>query len=1223
MNDNNLQNGQIPTTEELHREIRKLKRRLDLAETNLARARAINNAQDRVETILNKSFKKELQFFQLVLENSTNILLLFDFDGRFAYASNTFLRAAGIENFGLIIGRHYEEVFYPLLEDDTLARCTAALNTAIKQRKMVSVEEQLEFGQIGEIRTYSIFITPMFDRDTDVTELLGVMLLANDITEIKTTMEQMREADERTQMMLDATPLCCGLWDRNHKMIACNQEAVDLFGVSCKEEYIERFYEFSPELQPCGRKSHEKAMDFAEKAFKDGHYRFEWLHKKSDGELIPCDVFLVRMKYKDDYIIAGYIRDLREYKEMMAGIERRDDLLNTVNRMSAMLLRSEIETFESDLCQAMGIMACAVDVNRVSIWKNNIQGIGLHCQKMYGWTEGTCPVGVKEDAESFEYDGMGNWEEILAGNRCINGIVRDFSQAEYEYLSSRGIKSLLAAPVFIHNHFWGFVCFNDCTGERVFTENEERALRSASYAMVNAFISYEQNEKFEAAAHWYKSILDAIPLPLSVTDADMNWTYVNTATEKHLGMNREGILGLPCRNWGADICNTDECGIYCAKRGRMQTFFNEGETSYQVDTTILKNLQGETAGFIEVVQDVSNVQNLARQRAEAEAANHAKSAFLAMMSHEIRTPMNAILGITEIQKLNKSLPAETEDAFNKIHNSADILLHIINDLLDLSKIESGKFNLDVARYGVAGMLNDTVQLNMVRINGKPIEFKVDISENIPSVLLGDELRIKQILNNLLSNSFKYTDAGEVELKVSVERNNPGVAADFVIIIIVRDTGCGMTPEQLDILFDEYTRFNLEANRSVEGIGLGMSITKHLVNIMKGEIVVESEAGKGTTTTVRLPQGGTGSAPIGKEVADNIRAFRMHQAPPVKKARLIRKLMPAARVLVVDDVEVNLYVAKGLLAPYGMAVDTVMSGYEAIDRLSEGGVYDIVFMDHMMPKMDGIETTTKIRLMGYEAPVIALTANAVAGKKEMFMENGFNDFISKPIDVAELNNILEKWIPEEKQGPPEKISEKAEAEAKPDAGDYVNVKGLDTAKGISMTGGTAQGYVRALAMFYKESKSKINDIRMCLKTGDLLLYRTYIHALKSTTASIGSEDLPRGAEILELASQRGDVDFLVKNTDKFLAGLGILLYNINLSLSAKKEPHNTETLKTELSRLKTAMNEYDMTVVNEITASLQSFTETDETGGIVDKILQYQLIGEYDEAVLLIDGLLNE
>jgi signal transduction histidine kinase/CheY-like chemotaxis protein len=407
--------------------------------------------------------------------------------------------------------------------------------------------------------------------------------------------------------------------------------------------------------------------------------------------------------------------------------------------------------------------------------------------------------------------------------------------------------------------------------------------------------------------------------------------------------------------------------------------------------------------------DITDLHNAKEQ---AETANHVKSDFLARMSHEIRSPLNAILGITEMQLEREGLPPDTVEALDKVNNSGHMLLNIINDILDLSKIESGKMELTLADYEVASVINDSVLLNIVRFESKPIKFSLKVDENVPAQLCGDDLRIKQILNNILSNAFKYTDTGSIDMSVSVDTtgdNAPGSGGPVTLIFRVSDTGRGMTQEQIDRVFEDYARFNLSANRQIEGTGLGMSITKRFIELMKGEITVESEPGKGSTFNIRIPQGYVDSTVLGKEGAANLQQLHIDRKAGNKKSSVIREYMPYGKVLVVDDMEPNLYVAKGLLGPYGLSIDTSSNGPEAIEKIKSGQTFDIIFMDHYMPEMDGIEATKILRGLGYKEPIIALTANALVGQVKVFLENGFDGFVSKPIDTRQLNSVLNKFI----------------------------------------------------------------------------------------------------------------------------------------------------------------------------------------------------------------------
>ena len=504
----------------------------------------------------------------------------------------------------------------------------------------------------------------------------------------------------------------------------------------------------------------------------------------------------------------------------------------------------------------------------------------------------------------------------------------------------------------------------------------------------------------------------------------------------------------------------------------------------------------------------------------AEQSNRAKGIFLASMSHEIRTPMNAILGISEIQMQDSSLLPDIAEAFRKISDSGNLLLNVINDILDFSKIDAGKLELVPCSYDVPSLINDSIQMNRLKYENKPIDFKLEIDDNTPLKLFGDELRIRQILNNILSNAFKYTDEGLVTLSVS---SRPGENENSVLLMMkVSDTGQGMRSDQLERLFDEYSRFNLEKNRDISGTGLGMSVTKRLIDMMCGELLVESQPGKGSVFTLHLPQEMVDSAVCGPELAERLRNFRYAGATQSDRRNIKYDHMPYGSVLVVDDIEINIYVAKGMLKPYGLHVDSARSGAEAICKIESGNVYDVIFMDHLMPAMDGMKAAEIIRGMGYTNPIVALTANAIVGQADAFLANGFDGFISKPIDTTELNRLLRKLVKKERHTdvdnePSDQLQGKEYSESETSLTEFFL---MDAEDNIAVLESIC-------------AKPTLSD-------KDFDRYAIAAHGIKSALAYIGETELAAFAYTLEKAGENRELHVVTDETPQFIKSLKELI-----------------------------------------------------------------------------------
>ena len=531
-----------------------------------------------------------------------------------------------------------------------------------------------------------------------------------------------------------------------------------------------------------------------------------------------------------------------------------------------------------------------------------------------------------------------------------------------------------------------------------------------------------------------------------------------------------------------------------------------------------------------------------RSQQEAEAANMAKSSFLANMSHEIRTPINAILGMNEMILREEKDPAIRGYAGN-IQASGNSLLSIVSDVLDISKIESGKLEIIPVDYEVNSLISDCCNMAAGRAKAKELELLVECADNVPMKLCGDETHIRQIIMNLLTNAVKYTEKGTVKLIVSGSFNDGG----FVLKVDVSDTGIGIAEENLPQLFTQFQRFDLQRNRNIEGTGLGLSIVKRLCDLMSGTITARSVLGSGSTFTVELPQKVVDSTPCGG-VNLNYSAGAEHEYHHSFEA-------PEAKILAVDDLPVNLLVIANLLKETRIKIDTAGSGRECLDKCSQQK-YDLILMDHMMPEMDGVQTFEKLHgdksSPNFETPVIMLTANALAGMREQYMDVGFADYVSKPVRGAKLEEAIRRNLPESltKPASPEIPAEAVSTEPSGFADICGAVPELNVNAALQYCCGSAELLNDLLHDFTENDH--FSDLKAAFEEKRWEDYRRHAHSLKSTSLMIGLTGLSERARASELALKGGCTEFAELNHDSLIEEYSALLGKIKDYLKDKRE-----------------------------------------------------------------------
>jgi len=872
-----------------------------------------------------------------------------------------------------------------------------------------------------------------------------------------------------------------------------------------------------------------------------------------------------------------------------------------LNRAAIIFLSQNEENFEATMTAGIREIADEFNLDRFSIWRNSSGPDGLHGGQIYRWDRKsggtTFPTKGLEDAA---YSRLApRWEKLFTGGGIINSPARLLPEADI--LKSFGCVTVFITPLFINNTFWGFALLEDLHNERVFEDDDIDMLHSAALLCANTVIRADMEREILDANEFNSAILDASPLGFTIFDENANVIGCNDTlaellkTTKKYYIEHFSEFSPTYQDDGALSIDRAIESVKRTLRGEKLVFewilcTSSGEPIHNEVTLVRAIHKGKyvALGYQYNLQERKKREiELASARELAEEANRAKSTFLANMSHELRSPLNVVIGLTDLMLEDGRMGGHITENLVKINNAGTTLLNIVNDILDFSKIESGKLELSPVEYYMASLVNDVITLTVTRLGEKPIVFRLDIPDDLPNKLYGDDLRVKQILTNLLTNAVKYTREGSIELSVRCAHEGDSVWIDAA----VRDSGMGIPPEVLNNLFLEYYQVDSKANRRIEGTGLGLSITKKLVELMDGQIKVESEYGKGSTFSFRIRQGYVDDAVFGADVSDKLRHFCYIDDKNIAVRKLVRIDLSYARVLVVDDMLTNLDVASGLLRKYRMEVDCLSDGPAAIKRIKEGTpVYNAIFMDHMMPGMDGIETADRIRALGTEyakkIPIIALTANAIQGTDKMFYEHDFQAFVTKPIDVMELDSALRKWVRDMSRKSVPILNDSSPEEEKM----VIEIPGVNVKKGLSLYVGDTKVYLPLLKSYVANTPKVLDKLR-AVSAENLSDYVIIVHGLKGTSAGIGAEAIQAQALELENLSRNGDLQGVLAKNDKLIADTELIVANVKEWLDKNDVQEAKPKLKAPdkelLAKLREFCENYEIDGIEEVMSELES------------------------------------
>ncbi len=982
------------------------------------------------------------------------------------------------------------------------------------------------------------------------------------------------DLNETIMYFLDSIPLVCICLTPGMEVVYCNKRAAEFFVIDEKEIRGRAFASFSFFYRPGGSLFLNKIKVNIVEALNKEEVSFPWLYKNAYGFSFPAEVVMKKVRYNNEDCVLAYIKT----DELSATFI--EELKVDRDAFQAMI---DIAPMPITLWnQRTGTVNCNNETLRLFGFSNKRR---YYKNFMHLWPK-------------YQPDGVLSQEKALF---YIEQAKRK-GRAVFEWMYKRSDGSPLPCEVTL--------CRMRLNGSLQLV-SYIKDLREQRACQLKAA---EADERM-------RIMVDLMPMACVFCDSELNILDCNQAALDIYGVTREEcnakILTFapqyqPDGVESATVAKTKVAEALEKGLCEFEWIYRrlDGELR-PAKVKLVKVMRDGVKHLLAYVKDVmlikSTLKNLVEAKEAAESANLAKSRFLSNMSHEIRTPMNAIIGMSELLMMEDMSVRQRKYARN-ILTSGTSLLEIINDILDFSKIEAGKLLLLPISFNLYELLINLNSMFMLAARQKKLVFRMEMADGLPRCVYGDDIRVRQILINTLSNAIKFTPAGQVDFSIYEEEG--------MLCFDVADTGIGIKEEDMPRLFDDFEQLISGNNRKIGGSGLGLAITRTLVKMMEGTISVDSKYGEGTIFHIRLP------LILGDEAAMD----ESYQ----KKDDFI--LAPEAKVLVVDDNDININVAVGMLRIFGIQSDTARSGSEAIDKIKDN-FYDLVFMDHMMPGMDGVETVQLLRVSGYtkdRLAVVVLTANAIEGAREELLNAGMNDYLSKPIDKNRLNAILLEWLPKDK------IKEKKMKNILPDwkpsallAAIQKDIPEIGIATALDRCNGVNSVLEAALAIMARRLPDVIERMQEALAAGDVKNFTIEVHGLKGSLASVDAMELVGLAELLESKGKDEDVAFcreflpgLVEKLSVLQKKMVTILKNTQVIMLHKRKGDRKDLCR-KLDLVRSLLDDFASDEAMDILAEIKKYGY----GKRLDKTLVEigDMVEEFEfvKAIELIDALKNK